>query len=99
VIEANYITKREDKLAITSLTDEDIKEIITLSKDPKIGDRVRLNDFICYPILTFWNGLILNRLIYLSCRQVKPTELLPHLGQPNIIYHRLRIITDNYYHH
>lgn len=41
VIEANHISKQEDKLAITSLTDEDIKEIITLSKDPKIGDRVR----------------------------------------------------------
>ncbi|CAB3988376.1 DNA replication licensing factor MCM2, partial [Paramuricea clavata] len=40
VIEANHITKQEDKLAITSLTDEDIKEIITLSKDPKIGDRI-----------------------------------------------------------
>jgi DNA replication licensing factor MCM2 len=40
VIEANHITKQEDKLAITSLTDEDVKEIITLSKDPKIGDRV-----------------------------------------------------------
>lgn len=42
VIEANHITKQEDKLAITSLTDEDIKEIITLSKDIKIGDRVRI---------------------------------------------------------
>ena len=46
VIEANYITKQEDRLAITSLTDEDVKEIITLSKDPKIGGRVRT--FISY---------------------------------------------------
>ena len=47
VIEANYITKQEDRLAITSLTDEDVKEIITLSKDPKIGGRVRCS-FISY---------------------------------------------------
>ena len=43
VIEANYVTKEEDKLAITNLTDEDVKAIMRLSKDPKIGDRVRLN--------------------------------------------------------
>jgi DNA replicative helicase MCM subunit Mcm2 (Cdc46/Mcm family) len=50
VIEANYITKQEDKMAITNLTDEDIKEIITLSKDPKIGDRVRLRLLMYIPV-------------------------------------------------
>lgn len=42
VIEANYITKQDDKLAVTSLTDEDIKAIIELSKDEKIGEKVML---------------------------------------------------------
>ena len=42
VIEANYITKQDDKLAVTSLTDEDIKAIIDLSKDERIGEKVVL---------------------------------------------------------
>lgn len=40
VIEANYITKQDDKLAVTSLTDEDVKAIIDLSKDERIGEKV-----------------------------------------------------------
>ena len=40
VIEANFITKQDDKLAVTSLTDEDIKAIINLSKDERIGEKV-----------------------------------------------------------
>ena len=40
LIEANYITKQDDKLAVTSLTDEDIKAIIDLSKDERIGEKV-----------------------------------------------------------
>ena len=46
VIEANYITKQDDKLAVTSLTDEDIKAIIDLSKDERIGEKV------CWPSFT-----------------------------------------------
>jgi len=41
VIEANFITKQDDKLAVTSLTDEDIKAIIDLSKDERIGEKVK----------------------------------------------------------
>lgn len=40
VIEANYITKKDDKMAVASLTDEDIRAIHQLSKDEKIGQRV-----------------------------------------------------------
>ena len=40
VIEANYITKKDDKTAVASLTDEDIRAIHQLSKDEKIGQRV-----------------------------------------------------------
>ena len=40
VIEANYITKKDDKTAVASLTDEDIRSIHQLSKDEKIGQRV-----------------------------------------------------------
>lgn len=50
VIQANYITKKDDKLAVSSLTDEDIKAIVQLSKDERIGERVSsgtaLNCFI-----------------------------------------------------
>lgn len=42
VIQANYITKRDDKMAVASLTDEDIKTIVSLSKDERIGERVSL---------------------------------------------------------
>ena len=40
VIQANYITKKDDKLAVGSLTDEDIKAIVQLSKDERIGEKV-----------------------------------------------------------
>ncbi|XP_052781535.1 DNA replication licensing factor mcm2-like [Mya arenaria] len=40
VIQANYITKKDDKLAVSSLTDEDIKAIAQLSKDERIGERI-----------------------------------------------------------
>lgn len=40
VIEANYITKQDDKMAVANLTDEDVREIIKLSKDEKIGERI-----------------------------------------------------------
>ena len=42
VIHANYITKKDDKLAMSALTDEDIKAIVQLSKDERIGERVRI---------------------------------------------------------
>ena len=41
VIQANYITKKDDKLAVSSLTDEDIKAIVQLSKDERIGEKVQ----------------------------------------------------------
>lgn len=40
VIEANHVTKQDDKMAVTNLTDEDVREIIKLSKDEKIADRI-----------------------------------------------------------
>ncbi|XP_074609915.1 DNA replication licensing factor mcm2-like [Acropora palmata] len=40
VIEANHITKQDDKMAVTSLTDEDIKAIIDLSKEDRIGEKI-----------------------------------------------------------
>jgi len=40
VIQANHITKKDDKLAVSNLTDEDIKAIVQLSKDERIGERV-----------------------------------------------------------
>ncbi|CAL1543351.1 unnamed protein product [Lymnaea stagnalis] len=40
VIQANFITKKDDKMAVASLTDEDIKAIVTLSKDERISERI-----------------------------------------------------------
>ena len=40
VIEANYISKKDDKMAVASLTDEDMRAIQQLAKDEKIGERV-----------------------------------------------------------
>ena len=48
VIEANYITKQDDKLAVTSLTDDDIKAIIELSKEERIGEKVQLVLFVYF---------------------------------------------------
>ena len=42
VIQANYITKKDDKMAVGSMTDEDVKAIVALSKDERIGERVYL---------------------------------------------------------
>ena len=43
VILANYLTRKEDRLAVQSLTDADVKRIVELSKDEKIGERVRIS--------------------------------------------------------
>ena len=40
VIEANYVVVKEDKEAVDNLNDDDIKEILALSKDEGIGQRV-----------------------------------------------------------
>ncbi|KAH9503756.1 hypothetical protein Btru_066554 [Bulinus truncatus] len=40
VIQANFITKKDDKTAVASLTDEDIKAIIALSKDERISEKI-----------------------------------------------------------
>jgi DNA replication licensing factor MCM2 len=40
LIQANYITKKDDKMAIAALTDEDVRTIVALSKDQRIGERV-----------------------------------------------------------
>ena len=42
VIEANYISKNEDKTAVDNLTDEDVRAIQNLAKDENIGERVGL---------------------------------------------------------
>jgi DNA replication licensing factor MCM2 len=40
VLQANYISKKEDKLSFQTLTDEDVKAIIELSKDENIATRI-----------------------------------------------------------
>ncbi|MEE6502161.1 hypothetical protein FKM82_004425 [Ascaphus truei] len=40
VIMANHIAKKDDKVAVGELTDEDVKAIIALSKDERIGERI-----------------------------------------------------------
>lgn len=41
VIEANYVTKKQDLFSAYKLTQEDKEEIEKLAKDPRIGERVR----------------------------------------------------------
>ncbi len=43
VIQANHISKNDDKMAIAALTDEDIKAIVALSRDECIGERVSIH--------------------------------------------------------
>lgn len=40
VIEANHVTKKQDLFSAYKLTEEDIKDIAELAKDPRIGERV-----------------------------------------------------------
>lgn len=40
VIEANYVSKKDDKMAVASLTDEDIRGIQQLGKDERVGERI-----------------------------------------------------------
>ncbi|KAA8532264.1 hypothetical protein F0562_032296 [Nyssa sinensis] len=40
VVEANYVTKKQDLFSAYKLTQEDKEEIEKLSKDPKIGERI-----------------------------------------------------------
>jgi len=40
VIEANYAVKKDEKLAVASLTDEDVMTIHQLSKEGRIGERI-----------------------------------------------------------
>ena len=42
VIQANHIAKKDDKMAVAALTDEDVKAIVQLSKDERIAERVSL---------------------------------------------------------
>lgn len=39
---ANHIAKKDNKVAVGELTDEDMKVIIGLSKDEQIGEKVSL---------------------------------------------------------
>lgn len=41
VILANHITCKDEGMAVAELTDEDVKAIVALSKDERIGERVR----------------------------------------------------------
>lgn len=40
VILANHVARRDDRVAVAELTDEDVKAIVALSKDERIGERV-----------------------------------------------------------
>ncbi|XP_031495177.1 DNA replication licensing factor MCM2 [Nymphaea colorata] len=40
IIEANYVTKKQDLFSVYKLTDDDRAEIEKLAKDPRIGERI-----------------------------------------------------------
>jgi DNA replicative helicase MCM subunit Mcm2 (Cdc46/Mcm family) len=51
VIQANHIARKDDKMAAASLTDDDIRAIVQLSKDERIGERVSFSVWVCERIL------------------------------------------------
>lgn len=57
VIEANYVTKKQDLFSAYKLTQEDKEEIEKLAKDPRIGERVcpMLIDYMFCPCNWFFN--------------------------------------------
>lgn len=44
VILANHIVRKDERVAVAELTDEDVKAIVALSKDERIGERVSTLD-------------------------------------------------------
>ena len=46
VLQANFISKKEDKLSFNTLSDEDVKAIVELSKDEKVATRVSRYSFL-----------------------------------------------------
>lgn len=40
VIQANFISRKDEKLAAASMTDDDVKAIVALSKDERIAERI-----------------------------------------------------------
>lgn len=53
VILANHINRKDEGVAVAELTEEDIKAILTLSKDERIGERVKTKTQLS--TLTFCN--------------------------------------------
>jgi DNA replication licensing factor MCM2 len=51
VIQANFISKKEDKLSFQTLSDDDVKSIVELSKDEKIAQRVSYFIILIYLFL------------------------------------------------
>lgn len=47
VIMANHIARKDARVAVAELTDEDVKAIVALSKDERIGERVSLHTNTC----------------------------------------------------
>jgi DNA replication licensing factor MCM2 len=51
IIHANHIVKKDDKNAVANLTDDDIRTIVRLSKDERIGEKVGYVDNV---LVTDW---------------------------------------------
>jgi len=57
---ANYIEKNDDKLAVSSLTDEDVRTIVALSKDERIAEKVSPFSYVFIgfqAVYNFWPKL------------------------------------------
>ncbi len=104
IIEANYISTREDKISFETLTDEDIQEIQRLAKEPKIAQRVKqilwlfffsLNLLIIFRFtqvldLRFMVMKWLKKLLHLRCLVVN--QKIP-VGITNFLYsHIMRLM-------
>lgn len=65
---ANYIEKNDDKLAVSSLTDEDTRTIVALSKDERITERVRDNKHFERQVRGIKDFFLIYRLFKVSLR-------------------------------
>lgn len=58
VILANHIVRKDQRVAVAELTDEDVKAILALSKDERIGERVS-PDLLCGFAVFSFNWLVI----------------------------------------
>lgn len=85
VIEANYVTKKQDLFSAYKLTQEDKEEIEKLAKDPRIGERVGFRTYNhTLVMLDMKRNFTLNSLNCYQDKKVSCHEIFSHFFIANI---------------